>query len=151
MGYRHGYDASGRDDTVYADCIVRVACRLGQLCQLVVPASELVALVPGSSAGDFEGLTVWFDEPTDAYLVSESTEAGVPIEGGRAVHAFYASADAPLFLGVRVASHPTTGDKRLELCRRAVSFAPEPGAGLASAVVLAALGALARRRMHPPR
>jgi hypothetical protein len=146
MGYRHGYDASGRDDTVYADCIVRVACKLGEVCKLVVPASELVALVPGSSASDFEDLTVWFDEPVDAYLVSESTTMGVPLEGGKAVHAFFASADAPLFLGVAVEPEPATGDKRLELCRRAVSFAPEPAAGFGAGAVLAALAVLAHRR-----
>ena len=149
MGYRHGYDASGRDDTVYADCIVRVACKLGEACQLVVPASELVALVPGSSAADFEGLDVWFDEPVDSYLVSEATTTGVPLEAGKAVHTIVASTDASLFLGVAVDPDPATGGKRLELCRRAVSFAPEPAAGFAAGAMLAALAglaALARRR-----
>ena len=121
-GYKHGYDAKDRTDTIYADCLETVKCTSGQTCSLVVTTDEISALIDGTSPADFEGITVIFDAVPELYLSSQTTEKKIKIEGGKAVYEFVLSSATPILLGVRIAKCPETGNKTVELCRRKVVF-----------------------------
>jgi len=121
-GYKHGYDAKNRDDTIFADCLETVKCAEGQTCSLVVTSVEISALIEGSSPADFEGITVIFDAVPELYLASQTTEKKIKIEDGKAVYEFVVSSSTPILLGVRIAKCPATGNKTVELCRRKVVF-----------------------------
>jgi hypothetical protein len=121
-GYKHGYDAKNRDDAIYANCIETVKCKLGKSCKLVVTSKEIAELVPGSKPADFEGIGVIFDIVPESYLISQTTEKTVYLKNGKAVYKFILNMDTPIFLGVRIAACKATGNKRVELCRRKITF-----------------------------
>lgn len=122
LGYEHGYRATDRDDTVYADCVERVECTPGDNCTIEVTAEEIAALVPGSSPADFEDVWVAFDLSAEEYLVSEDIVYWDCVQDGTASYTFVNDTDYPLFLGVFVEASAATGDRTLELCRRHVVF-----------------------------
>ena len=123
MGYRHGYAASGRTDTIYSDDVVEVQASFGQPCKVTVTAAEVLSLLKGRasvSAGDLEGLTVVFDNPPETYLSSQATETGVAMAHGKAAFEFVQGTHAPFVMGIRVATGAATGGFALELARRVI-------------------------------
>ncbi len=121
-GYKRGYDAKGRTDTVYADCLRDIKAHAGHKIAVEVTAEEIAGLVPGIDPAKLEGLQVIFDNPPDSYLSSKKTETKVRINKGRAVFEFYTSTSTPILMGIRVSRSSKTKNKSLELCRRLITF-----------------------------
>jgi hypothetical protein len=122
VGYKRGYDASGRDDTIYADCVETITGEVREPVRIVLTSEEISGLVEGSKPSDFEGVDVIFDTSPETYLTSKSTEKTVKIKDGKAVYEIIQNFDLPLIIGVRVAKCKATGNKNLELCRRVILF-----------------------------
>jgi len=122
LGYEHGYRATGRDDTIYADCIVTVNCSPGEQCTLTVTDDEIAALVPGAQPEDFDWADIGFDIPPENFLMGEEDVYWTYIEEGVATYSFTSNLDSPFILGVQVWPSSATGDKTIELCRRKVEF-----------------------------
>jgi hypothetical protein len=121
-GYKRGYDAKGRTDTVYADCLREIKAQTGRKISVEVTAGEIAGLVPDVNPSKLEGLQVIFDNPPDSYLSSKKTETKVRVKNGRAVFEFYTSTPTPILMGIRVARSSKTNNKSLELCRRLITF-----------------------------
>lgn len=121
-GYKHGYDAKNRTDTIYADCVDEIKGIPGQTVTIEVTSDEISKLIDGSSPSDFEGVTVIFDNAPESYLASQQTETQKTIVGGKASYSFIQDSATPIFLGVRVPKCSATGDKTVELCRRMITF-----------------------------
>jgi hypothetical protein len=121
-GYKRGYDARNRTDTIYADCLREIKARTGRKITVTVTADEIAGLVPGVSPEKLEGLAVIFDNPPDTYLSSKKTETKVRVKNGKAVFEFYTSTPTPVLMGIRVPRSSRTKKKSLELCRRLITF-----------------------------
>ena len=121
-GYKHGYDKSGRDNEIYADCVEEIQAIPGQSVTITVTAEEISKLIEGSSPSDFEGVTVIFDNAPESYLASQKTETQKKIVGGKASYSFVQDTPTPVLLGVRVPKCAATGNKKVELCRRVILF-----------------------------
>ncbi|MGC9328067.1 MAG: hypothetical protein ACP5I1_10575, partial [Candidatus Hinthialibacter sp.] len=120
LGYIHGYEASGRSDTIYADGLVVIPCSVGDWCYMEVSAEEIAELVPGASPSDFEGVPVYFDNDPLTYLDSENTETYSTISNGIAWHEFLYQSNSPVIIGVRVSRFDNKFNKHIELKRRKV-------------------------------
>jgi hypothetical protein len=121
-GYKRGYDAKNRTDTIYADCLREIKALTGQKITVEVTAGEIAGLVPGISPDKLEGMQVIFDNPPDSYLSSRKTETKVRMKNGKAVFEFYTGTPTPVLMGIRVARSSKTKNKSLELCRRLIVF-----------------------------
>jgi hypothetical protein len=122
VGYKRGYDAKDRKDTVYADCLREVKAKTGKKVMVEVTASEIAELVPGIKPDQLEGLPVIFDNPPDSYLSSRKTETTITMSDGKAVFEFYCATPTPILMGIRVNRSAKTKNKTLELCRRLIVF-----------------------------
>jgi len=126
MGYKHGYDASGRTDTIYGDCVATTFCRPGAACDITITTSQIAALVPGSRPASFEGATIYIDYPPESFLMEEYTEAAVTVSGDKAVFQLLQNTVQPVLLGARLPASTATGSKKVELCRqKAVYILPD--------------------------
>ena len=126
LGYKRGYDSTGRTDTIYADCVKTVTCEVNEWCSLEVTAKEISELVEGTTPQDFEGITVWFQ--SEGAISWE----GVPIEEGSAVYWFIPNSDSTMIFDVQIDPTSITNDKTLELCRQIVTPIYEAGATIHS-------------------
>lgn len=117
-----GYYYGDKSDNIYADCIEEITCKPGESCTLVVTTDEIAEWVPDSSPSDFEGVTIVFDVAPENYLASQVTEERVQIENGKAEYEFRSNSTTPILLGVRIDRCAVTGNRRVELCRRKITY-----------------------------
>ncbi|MBI1390413.1 MAG: hypothetical protein GC154_18400 [bacterium] len=130
LGYKHGYDASGRDNVIYSDEIVSVTALLGVETALTVTAQEISDLLPGSNAAQFEGSTVIFDPFNPGANPVNRT-----IKNGKAEVRFTPAEKRAWLIGVQVPASNLTGNKTIELARRAVTVvSQEPVEAIISGV-----------------
>lgn len=132
VAYRNGYERAVQDgkrdaDTIYADCLVTDYCKSGEECTISVKASDIAALIPGTSANDFEGASVWFDSTPESWLNSGQAggEIQVAISGGVAEFDVTQGASYPLLVGAKLykdTSNNKTGGKHVELCAHQIIF-----------------------------
>lgn len=121
-GYKRGYDAKNRTDTIYANCLREVKAQTGRKVTIEVTAAEILELVPNANAAQLEGLKVIFDNPPDSYLSSKASDTTVTMSNGKAVFEFSTSTPTPILMGIRVYRSAKTKNKSLELCRRLIVF-----------------------------
>jgi hypothetical protein len=123
LGYRRGYDSTGRDDNIYADAVERVLCPFGETCSITVTSKEIAKLLATKvkvKPADLEGVTVWFDHAPDAYLSAGATSVGVPVKDGRATYTFTQSSYAPFLMGIEVPRVAATSGYRVILADRLI-------------------------------
>lgn len=117
-----GYFYGDKSDNIYANCMEEIACKPGEYCTITVTTDEIAEWVPESSPSDFEGVTIVFDVAPEDYLVSKITEKKVPIKNGKAEYKFASNSTTPILLGVRIDRCAATGNRRVELCRRKITY-----------------------------
>ncbi|MDX9754663.1 MAG: hypothetical protein RBU29_11905 [bacterium] len=120
LGYIHGYEASGRTDTIYEDGLVVIPCSVGDWCYIEVTAEEIAALIPGAKPADFEGVPVYFDLDPFSYLTSQKEYVWAPIEDGIAWHEFLLQSNAPVVIGISLDRRENRFNKNVELKRRKI-------------------------------
>ncbi|HEQ60218.1 MAG TPA: hypothetical protein ENN74_01260 [Firmicutes bacterium] len=127
LGEKHGYDLAveeGRreDDKIFVDGVETVPCPVGEWCAVIVGATEIAELFPGSQVEDLEGAWVRFDRDALSYLDLQGDEyAWAQIEDGLAVYEFVLRSNAPVLIGpfIHKDDNPI-GNKHVELRRRKV-------------------------------
>ena len=125
LGYKRGCDSNPSCPTKYANCIKNIRCMPGKSCPVTVTAAEIAGQVAGSSPAQFEGATVWFDNPSEKFLATQDSETSAVVRNGKATIAVRQAYGTPLSIGARVPGSAATGWKNIELCRRVISFGPE--------------------------
>ncbi len=126
-GYRVGAEANPNNRTMYVDGIVTNICYVGEKCTLEVPVSELLEVVPGRQAEEFEGTWIGFDIPLeggDSYESIGQVE-WVQMEQGVARYTIAQSLSNPQLLGVRYeddSKKPLNDNRDIELKRRLILF-----------------------------
>lgn len=127
LGEKHGYDLAveeGRrdDNQIYVDGVETIPCPVGEWCAVIVGATEIAELFPGSRAEDFEGTWIRFDRDALSYLDLQGDEyAWAQIENGLAIHEFVLRSNAPVLIGpfIHKDDNPVEA-KYVELRRRKV-------------------------------
>jgi hypothetical protein len=122
LGYKHGCDANVNCTTRYADCIKKVSCAVGKKCLITVTAAEAAGLVPGSSAADFEGSSVFFDNSVEDFLTTQQPETARKFSNGKAELEIVQLTPDPQVIGVRLPASNITGNRNIELCRRIIEL-----------------------------
>jgi hypothetical protein len=123
MGYRWGYEASGRTNALYADKVVEIQAAYGQPVRVTVTTDEILALLRGHAAvspAALEGVTVTFDAPPETYIASQATAVSRTIERGRATYEFVQNSHDPFVMAVNIAASDRTGGYYLKLARRII-------------------------------
>lgn len=121
LGYKYGYDSSGRDNKIYADCLETVHAIIGETCTVAISVDEISSLVLGSNPADFKDAWVYFDTPPDEWYSSESKGTWIQVsEDGKATYEFVPQTETTFFMGILVEASDATGNKTLELCLRKV-------------------------------
>lgn len=126
-GYRVGAEANPTNRTIYVDGIVTNYCYVGEKYTLEVPVSELLEVVPGRKASDFEGAWIGFDTPLeggDSYDAIGKVE-WVQMRQGTARYTIAQTLSNPQLLGVRFdddSKQPLNDNRDIELKRRLILF-----------------------------
>lgn len=127
IGYRVGAQANPNNTTMYVEGVVTNYCYVGEKCTLEVRVDELLAVVPGRNAADFEGTSIAFDEPMEGANSYASLGQVVweKISKGVARHTIAQSMSTPQLLGVRYIDaplRPLNNKRDIELKRRLILF-----------------------------
>ena len=140
MAFEEGYQLVDDMNPAYvsANCLTHIQATPGKLCTIVVTASELAALLPGTKPADFEGVDVVFTNPPETYLSNGGTgiTTAVPLENGQAVYQFTQASDYSFVIAVQVYACTATQSKKLILCRRIIDFTPTTSSSLSPVIDL---------------
>lgn len=126
-GYRVGAEANPNNRTVYVDGVVTNYVYTGEKCTLEVPVAELLEVIPGRQAAEFEGTWIGFDVPLeggDSYESIGQVE-WVQMKQGVARYTIAQTLSNPQLLGVRYdddSKKPLNDGRDVELKRRLILF-----------------------------
>ncbi len=126
-GYLVGAKANPNNHTVYVDGVVTNYCVIGEKCTLEVPVAELLDVIPGHSAAEFEGASIGFDYPIEggASIDQIGQVAWMRLTNGVARFTIAQSTSTPQLLGVRYddpSDKPLNNGHDVELKRRLILF-----------------------------